>query len=115
MGSRYALIALFFTIASAFTLMASAENFYGLVAAAAVCGIAQALANPVTNLLIAQQVPPEKRAQVVGLKQSGVQVAALFAGLVLPGIAIQYGWRVALGMIVPAGNIVRDNGTFRHP
>ena len=101
-GSRYALIALFFTIASAFTLMASVENFYGLVAAAAVCGIAQALANPVTNLLIAQQVPPEKRAHVVGLKQSGVQVAALFAGLVLPGIAIQYGWRAALGMIVPA-------------
>lgn len=101
MGSRYALMVLFSAIALAFALMATVKNFYGLVAAGAVCGIAQALANPVTNLLIAQRVPPDKKAKVVGLKQSGVQVAALFAGLILPGIALQYGWRVALGMIVP--------------
>lgn len=101
MGSRYALMVLFSAIALAFTLMATVKDFYGLVAATAICGIAQALANPVTNLLIAQQVPPDKKAKVVGLKQSGVQVAALFAGLILPGIAFQYGWRAALGMIVP--------------
>lgn len=101
MGSRYALMMLFSSIALAFTLMATVKDFYGLVAAAAICGIAQALANPVTNLLISQRIPPDKKAKVVGLKQSGVQVAALFAGLVLPGIAFQYGWRTALGMIVP--------------
>lgn len=100
-GSRYTLMLLFSTIALAFTLLAMAENFYGLVVAAAICGIAQALANPVTNLLIAQQVPPEKKARIVGLKQSGVQLAALFAGLILPAVAFQYHWRVAFGMIVP--------------
>ena len=100
-GSRYALIVLFSAVALAFTLIATAENFYGLVAATAICGIAQALANPVTNLLITQQVSPEKKAKVVGLKQSGVQFAALFAGLVLPGIASQYGWQSAFGLIVP--------------
>lgn len=100
-GSRYALTILFSAIALAFALIATVENYYGLVAATAVCGIAQALANPVTNLLIAQQVPPEKKAAVVGLKQSGVQLAALFAGLILPGIASQYGWRTAFGVIVP--------------
>jgi predicted MFS family arabinose efflux permease len=30
-----------------------------------------------------------------------VQLAALIAGLVLPGIAMQYGWRVAFGIIIP--------------
>lgn len=100
-GSRYALMLLFSAIALAFTLIAMVENFYGLVVAAAICGIAQALANPVTNLLIAQRVPPEKKAKIVGLKQSGVQLAALFAGLMLPAVAFQYHWRVAFGMIVP--------------
>ena len=100
-GSRYSLIVLFSAVALAFTLIAMAENFYGLVAATAICGIAQALANPVTNLLITQQVSPEKKAKVVGLKQAGVQFAALFAGLVLPGIASQYGWQFAFGLIVP--------------
>ncbi|HEY8033985.1 MAG TPA: MFS transporter [Methylobacter sp.] len=100
-GSRYSLIILFSAIALAFALMVTVQNFYGLVAAVGVCGIAQALANPVTNLLIAQQVPPEKKAMVVGLKQAGVQLAALFAGLVLPGIAIATSWRFALAMIIP--------------
>jgi MFS family permease len=100
-GSRSGLISLFVIIALAFTVMVMAEHFYGLLVAAALCGIAQALANPVTNLLIAEQVAPAKKASVVGLKQSGVQVSALFAGLVLPSIALAYGWQIALGMIIP--------------
>ena len=100
-GSRVALLVIFYAIAAAFTLIATAETFVNLIVATAICGIAQALANPVTNLLIAQQIQPEKKAKVVGLKQSGVQLAALFAGLVLPAIAFQYGWRTAFGSIVP--------------
>ncbi|MGZ5076828.1 MAG: MFS transporter [Methylobacter sp.] len=101
LGSRYALMILFGSIALAFALIVTVPNFYGLIAAVGVCGIAQALANPVTNLLIAEQVPPHKKAMVVGLKQAGVQFAALFAGLVLPNIAVAYSWRFALSMIIP--------------
>ncbi len=100
-GSRAGLISLFIIIALAFMVMIAAQHFYGLLVAAALCGIAQALANPVTNLLIAEQVAPAKKAGVVGLKQSGVQVSALFAGLVLPSIALAYSWQIALGMIIP--------------
>jgi MFS family permease len=100
-GSRNGLMSLFIIIALAFTVMITVNHFYGLFTAAALCGIAQALANPVTNLLIAEQVHPTKKAGVVGLKQSGVQVSALFAGLVLPSIALHYGWQVALGLIIP--------------
>lgn len=114
-GSRYALMVLFSAIALAFTLIATVENFYGLVVATAICGIAQALANPVTNLLIAQQVPPEKKAKIVGLKQSGVQLAALFAGLILPAIAFQYDWRVAFGMIVPVAALFGITTPFVTP
>lgn len=99
-GTRNMLLALFAAVAIAFTIIASAQSFYGLVVAAAICGVAQALANPVTNLLITQQVTQSNKAKVVGIKQSGVQLAALFAGLVLPGIALLYGWREAFGTIV---------------
>lgn len=104
-GARSALLVLFGAIAAAFALIAAAQVFWSLIAATAICGIAQALANPATNLLIAQQVRPEQRASVVGLKQSGVQLAALFAGLVLPAIAFQYGWRTAFGVIAPVAII----------
>lgn len=99
-GTRNMLLALFAAVAVAFTIIASAQSFYGLIVAAAICGVAQALANPVTNLLISQQVTQSKKAKVVGIKQSGVQLAALFAGLLLPGIALLYGWREAFGTIV---------------
>lgn len=99
-GTRNILLALFACVAIAFTIIASTQSFYGLVVAATICGVAQALANPVTNLLITQQVTQGKKAKVVGIKQSGVQLAALFAGLLLPGIALLYGWREAFGTIV---------------
>jgi CP family cyanate transporter-like MFS transporter len=101
-GSRIGLMLLFAVIGGAFALMVSADHFYGLAAASALCGIAQALANPVTNLLIAERVAPAGRAGTVGLKQSGVQFAALFAGLVLPSLALTHGWRLALAPVIPS-------------
>ncbi|WP_292916393.1 CynX/NimT family MFS transporter [Nitrosomonas sp.] len=100
-GSRQALLILFCAVAMAFSVIAVAVDFYSLLLAAAMCGIAQALSNPVTNSLIAQQISPQKKAWVVGLKQSGVQLAALIAGLALPAIALQFGWRTAFAVIVP--------------
>ncbi len=101
LGSRNALLLLFLVVALAFSLIGFTSQFSGLMSAAALCGVAQALANPVTNLLIAQQVPPKQKAFTVGLKQSGVQVAALFAGLILPTLASILGWRNAVVIIVP--------------
>ncbi|MBA5604233.1 MFS transporter [Duganella sp. FT3S] len=101
LGARRGLRILFFSVALAYLLMILLPGFGGVVTAVAICGLAQALSNPVTNLLIAQRVAPEQKALVVGLKQAGVQLGALFAGLALPGLATQFGWRTALGLIVP--------------
>lgn len=101
LGSRQTLLVLFCAVALAFAVITVATDFYSLILAAAMCGIAQALCNPVTNLLITQQISPQKKAWVVGLKQSGVQLAALIAGLILPFIAFQFGWRTAFAVIVP--------------
>jgi CP family cyanate transporter-like MFS transporter len=100
-GSRYALMLLFAISALAYGLIGVVPGFVGLASALAVCGIAQAIANPATNLLIAESVSPRRKPAVVGLKQAGVQIAALIAGLLLPGVAQLFGWRVALMTVVP--------------
>lgn len=101
LGGRRALGLLFGCCAAAYTLAGVFPGFLGLVLALAVCGVAQALANPATNLLIAEQFPVAERAATVGFKQAGVQVSALFAGLLLPLLAQYLGWRVALVLFAP--------------
>ncbi|MDO5101861.1 MAG: MFS transporter [Lautropia sp.] len=101
MGSRRGLQTLFLLVALSFTLMVLLPGFRGIVVALLFCGAAQALANPATNQAIAQAVPAERRAAVVGLKQSGVQASALVAGLVLPSLALGLGWRGAFAVWVP--------------
>lgn len=101
LGVRHGLSALFGSVAIAFALIAVVRNFYGIFLATMLVGLAQALANPVTNLLIARRITPQRKALVVGLKQSGVQLAALFAGLVLPTCAAYLGWRVAFALVAP--------------
>ena len=101
LGGRRALGLLFGCCAAAYTLAGVLPGFLGLVLALAVCGVAQALANPATNLLIAEQFPVAERAATVGFKQAGVQVSALFAGLLLPLLAQYLGWRVALVLFAP--------------
>lgn len=101
LGGRRALGLLFGCCAAAYNLAGILPGFLGLVLALAVCGVAQALANPATNLLIAEQFPVAERAATVGFKQAGVQVSALFAGLLLPLLAQYLGWRVALVLFAP--------------
>ncbi|ABC29622.1 Permease of the major facilitator superfamily [Hahella chejuensis KCTC 2396] len=101
LGSRRGLLLLFVSVALAYGLMITLPGFAGIIAAVAVCGVAQALSNPVTNLLIAQRIAPPRKAFAVGLKQSGVQLGALIAGGLLPLIAVPFGWRAAIATIIP--------------
>jgi MFS family permease len=73
------------------------RHYGGLVAGAAVFGISVAFGNPATNQLAASVVHAGRYGIVTGVKQSGVQVGAFLAGLVLPGVAGAAGWRTALG------------------
>lgn len=99
-GSRLGLLALFLLVALSFVLMALLPGFAGVVVALLFCGVAQALANPATNQAIAQTEGVAK-ASLVGLKQSGVQMSALLAGLALPGLSAWLGWRLALACWAP--------------
>jgi predicted MFS family arabinose efflux permease len=114
LGTRGAGAALFGVVAVSFATMTLAGGLGLLVIAVAACGIAQALSNPVTNRIIADRVPARARGAVVGIKQSGVQLAALGAGVGLPPVAAVWGWQAALAWVPPVA-LVCLIATFRLP
>jgi predicted MFS family arabinose efflux permease len=69
-----------------------------LIVAALIAGLAQAVANPSTNKLIAVHAPTGGRGTITGIKQSGVQVGVLLGGSLLPLGATTIGWRAAVAI-----------------
>nr|WP_260693634.1 MFS transporter [Streptomyces sp. BHT-5-2] len=95
-GPRRCLIALLWLVGVALALIAWAPAYGVLLAAVAVGGVPQALANPATNKVIRAAVPVARRGAVTGAKQSGVQLGAFAAGLPLAALAGGIGWRGAV-------------------
>ncbi|MET7359854.1 MFS transporter [Streptomyces sp. NPDC005562] len=95
-GPRRCLVALLAVAAGALALIGSAPGAGFLLAAVALGGLPQALANPATNKAILAAVPAERRGAVTGMKQSGVQLGAFAAGLPLTALAGLAGWRAAV-------------------
>ncbi|MFF6886061.1 MFS transporter [Streptomyces sp. NPDC012421] len=95
-GPRRSLVALLVLSAVALALIGAAPGPGLLLAAVAVGGLPQALANPATNKAILASVPAPRRGAVTGTKQSGVQLGAFAAGLPLALAAGAIGWRGAV-------------------
>lgn len=86
--------------------VAAAPSFAWLIAGAALCGVAQSVSNPSTNMYVAG-LPARRRSALIGWKQSGVQMSQLLAGVAMPVLALQLGWRVALsaGVVVAVAGV----------
>nr|WSW42218.1 MFS transporter [Streptomyces sp. NBC_01001] len=95
-GPRRSLVVLLLVSAAALGLIGAAPGPGFLLAAVALGGLPQALANPATNKAILAAVPPARRGPVTGMKQSGVQLGAFAAGLPLAALAGGIGWRGAV-------------------
>ncbi|MEU6019095.1 MFS transporter [Streptomyces sp. NPDC047515] len=95
-GPRRALVVLLVVSAAALALIGAAPGAALLLAAVALGGVPQALANPATNKAVLAAVPPPRRGSVTGAKQSGVQLGAFAAGLPLAALAGGIGWRGAV-------------------
>ncbi|GAA0425842.1 hypothetical protein Acor_54430 [Acrocarpospora corrugata] len=96
LGPRRCLVVLLVVAAAALALIGSASGTPMLLAAVALGGLPQALANPATNKVILAVVEPVRRGAITGWKQSGVQLGAFAAGLPLASLAIWTGWRGAV-------------------
>lgn len=86
-----------------------------LLLAAGLSGFAQSFPNGVTNRILLERVPAEKRIGWVGIKQSGVQVSQLVASLTFPLLALLIGWRgtALLATLIPLGLLVLTWRTLR--
>ena len=97
-GGRRILYALCAFSALSMLLVASGTTYVQLVLAVALSGVGIAFGNPATNQLISTYLPAGDRGKAVGLKQAGVPLSQLIAGLALPAMALMFGWRSAIGI-----------------
>jgi predicted MFS family arabinose efflux permease len=106
-GERAVLAVLFCGAGMALLIGAVAQSYAWLCGAVVLSGVVQSLSNPVTNRLVTAHAAPGSRGVLMGVKQSGVQMAQVVAGLALPGLALVVGWRGALGLsaILAAGGL----------
>lgn len=80
-------------------LLARATTYLGLLACAAVGGLALAASNPATNRLVADRLEGTTAGWAMGIKQAGVSAGAVIAGTVLPAVVTGEG----AGGLVAAG------------
>jgi predicted MFS family arabinose efflux permease len=95
-GGKSALILVFAASSISFVAFGVAPALGVLFIASAISAIANSGANPSTNKLIGEDLPPGERGVTTGIKQSGVQASITAAGLLLPTLAIAFGWRSAM-------------------
>ncbi|MGN6866896.1 MAG: MFS transporter [Solirubrobacteraceae bacterium] len=65
-----------------------------------VAGLGYGAVNPATNVLSTALVPRRRRALFLSVKQTGVTIGGLAAGLALPRLAHWLGWRSALTLAI---------------
>ncbi|KAA5830052.1 MFS transporter [Saccharopolyspora hirsuta] len=70
-----------------------APNSAWLLALLWLGGLPNSLAQPASNLLIAQGIPVHRRGMGFGVKQSSIPAATLLAGVAVPAVALTVGWR----------------------
>ena len=94
--------------AIAIAAISLAPSYWWLVVAGLVAGIPNAWTNPATNTLIVDNIESGSRGIVTGVKQSGVQLGTFLGGLLLPVLAVAWGWRwaVVAFLFVPAAGLV---------
>lgn len=97
-GARSVMVGLFAVGGAGLVLAAAAPSYGVLLAGAVLGGLALGAGNPVTNRVIAQRVSLPRRGLVVGLKQAGPPLGLLAAGVMLPPLAVAFGWRTALAV-----------------
>lgn len=94
-GARRALPLPFAATILGFLLASAASSYISLILAIAVAGSGMAFANPLSNKLVALHAPRGRQGLLMGIKQSGVQVAAVTAGILMPTVVARLGLSTA--------------------
>ena len=97
---RVSQIALF--LAAAGLLLLLAAKTLAAIAGAVLIGLGYGVVTPASSHLLAHNTPRERMGLVFSIKQTGVPLGGILAALVLPPMAIAFGWRTSLGVFVLA-------------
>ena len=100
LGGRRTIVLLFVSAGFASAGLAAAPSYWWMLIPVAAAAFPQATSNPTTNKLIATHTAPGRRGVVTGIKQSGVQAGIFVAGIVMPIIALAWGWRWAIASLI---------------
>lgn len=100
-------------------IAAAADSLVRLVVLLALGGLANAVAQPATNLYLARVVPADRQGLAFGVKQAAIPAAGLLGGLAVPLVAQTVGWRWAFVvgaagalLLSLVGPVSRGDGTF---
>lgn len=69
-------------------------------------GFVYGLANAAANLALAEHVDPQRRAMTFGMKHAGIPGSTLIAGLAIPVVILNLGWRSAYALAAALGGVV---------
>ncbi|MCC5977808.1 MAG: MFS transporter [Salinarimonas sp.] len=98
-GARVSQIAL--AACGAGCLVATFPGAPAIVIASIVIGAAHGMTNPSAAHLLARHTHKGNRGLIFSIKQTGVPLGGIAAGIITPAIAVAFGWQVALIAIVP--------------
>lgn len=96
LGARNALrLAMLLGAAALLGIGLVATSWWHLVTLLGVAGVADAIAQPTSNMVVARVASARHHGFAFGLKQSAIPFAALVAGSAVPLVALRAGWRWA--------------------
>ncbi len=80
-----------------------------------IAAVSYGISNPAANLALSDHTDPRHRATIFGAKHAGIPASALLAGLAVPAIVVDFGWRWALvsaaliaaslSLVIPVGSV----------
>ncbi len=90
-------------LAAGGSLLASIPHLAGLALGSVAIGLAYGLLNPAASDLLARHTPPSRRNLVFAIKQTGVPLGGVGAGLIAPPLALAAGWSAPLWLVAAGG------------
>lgn len=92
--------------ALAFVIVGLATSVAVLLVAMLVGGAANAVAQPASNTYVAEMLPERHLGLALGVKQSSVPLATFVAGISVPIVAADLGWRAACFLVAGGAGVI---------
>lgn len=83
-------------------LTASIPHVGAVMAGSLMIGCAYGFINPAASELLIRHSPPERRNLIFSVKQTGVPLGGMAAGLIGPSVALAFGWSAVLWIVAAA-------------